>query len=181
MSMLYHILYFKTKRINLKILGIDPGYAIIGYSLLDCEYSKLFLEKCGVIETSSNLSFPDRLNKIFDEISLIINEFSPSCASIESLYFQNNQKTAMYVSQARGVILLAMKKLGIEIFEYTPLQVKTSLTGFGRATKKQMILSTQRLLNMKTPAKPDDAADAIALAICHYNVYKFKNIIRGRT
>ena len=164
----------------MKILGVDPGYAIIGYSLLNCNYNRICLEKCGVIETSSKLSFPERLNEIFDKMSSIVNEFSPSCASVESLYFQNNQKTAMYVSQARGVILLSMKKLGVEIFEYTPLQVKTSLTGFGHATKKQMILSTQRLLNMKVPAKPDDAADAIALAICHYNVYKFKNIIRGQ-
>lgn len=164
----------------MKILGIDPGYAIVGYSILRCIGGKIVLEKCGVIETSSKMNFEDRLLYIFDSISNIIEEYCPSCVSIESLYFQNNQKTAIYVSQARGVILLAARKFGIKIFEYTPLQVKSSLTGFGRATKKQMILVTQHILNMKEPVKPDDAADAIALAICHFNTYKFQNIISSK-
>ncbi len=164
----------------MKILGIDPGYAIVGYSILNFDCGKFVLEKCGVIETSKEVDFPQRLVYIFNEMSYIIDAFKPSCISIETLYFQNNQKTAINVAQARGVILLAVEKAGIEIFEYTPLQVKSSLAGFGKATKRQIMLVTQRLLNLKEPVKPDDAADAVALAICHANISrfqsKFKNI-----
>lgn len=161
----------------MKILGIDPGYATIGYSILSFDCGRLALEEYGVIETSREVSFSFRLSLIFDRMSSIIKRFTPSCASIETLYFQNNQKTAINVAQARGVILLAIEKAGIDIFEYTPLQVKSSLTGFGRATKNQMILMTQRILNLKESAKPDDAADAIALAVCHASVCRFQNKI----
>ena len=143
--------------------------------------SKKILEKCGVIETSKNVDFPHRLSRIFDEISYIIKKVEPSCMSIETLYFQNNQKTAINVAHARGVILLSAEMAGIKIFEYTPLQVKSSLTGFGRATKRQMMLITQKILNLKEPAKPDDAADAIALAICHANVCRFRGMMHGLT
>lgn len=163
----------------MKILGIDPGYAITGYSVLDFECGSFALEKCGIIETPKGVDFPQRLAYTFDEVSSIIDVFKPSCVSIETLYFQNNQKTAVNVAQARGVILLAARKAGVEVFEYTPLQVKSSLAGFGRATKRQMMLITQRLLNLKEPARPDDAADAIALAICHANVCRFQSRIRN--
>lgn len=163
----------------MKILGIDPGYAIVGYSILNFDCGKFVLEECGVIETSKEIGLSCRLLHIFDEISCIIKKFAPSCVSIETLYFQNNQKTAINVAQARGVILLAVEKAGVDVFEYTPLQVKSSLTGFGRATKNQMMLVTQKILNLKKPAKPDDAADAIALAVCHASVCRFQSKIRN--
>lgn len=149
----------------MRIIGIDPGYAIVGYSILDFIKNKRILCECGVIETPAKDEFPNRLIKIYDELNLILEKFHPDCASVENLFFQNNQKTAINVAQARGVIILSLKKNNIKIFEFTPLQAKSVITGFGRANKNQMILMTQRLLNLDNPIKPDDAADACALAL----------------
>lgn len=149
----------------MRIIGIDPGYAIVGYAILDFDGSKRVLEDCGVIETSRKADFPVRLNIIYDDLNRILKKFKPDCAAVENLFFQNNQKTAIKVAQARGVILLSLKKHNVKIFDFTPLQVKSSITGFGQATKEQMILMTQKLLNLSSPIKPDDAADACALAL----------------
>jgi crossover junction endodeoxyribonuclease RuvC len=113
--------------------------------------------------------FPLRLEKIYNSINLILEEFKPNAASVETIYFQNNQKTAIKVAHARGVIILALQRYGVKIFEYTPLQVKIALTGYGKATKRQIILMTQRLLRLNSPPDPDDAADAVAVAVCHAN------------
>ena len=149
----------------LRMIGIDPGYAIVGYAIIDIEKNKKTLLKYGTVETSSKYDFADRIRKIYENMNEILDYFKPELASIESLVFQNNQKTAIKVAEARGVILLSLSILNIKIFELTPLQVKCSLTGFGKATKRQMILMTKKILNLKEEIKPDDAADACALAL----------------
>lgn len=149
----------------LRVIGIDPGYAIVGYAIIDVEKNKKTLLKYGTVETSSKYEFAERIRKIYENMNEILDYFKPELASIESLVFQNNQKTAIKVAEARGVILLSLSTLNIKIFELTPLQVKCSLTGFGKATKKQMILMTKKILNLKEEIKPDDAADACALAL----------------
>ena len=158
----------------MRIIGIDPGYAIVGYAILDFLNNKRILVDCGVIDTPSGVDFSNRLMKIYDKLNEILEKFQPDCASVENLFFQNNQKTAINVAQARGVIILSLKKNNVEIFEFTPLQAKSAITGFGRATKSQMIAMTQRLLNLKSPIKPDDAADACALALAFSFVGKFQ-------
>ena len=150
----------------MRILGIDPGYAIVGYGLIQYE------RRCraigyGVIRTDSGMEFNSRLEYIYDAVTALLKKSSPDALSIEKLYFQNNQKTAINVAEARGVILLAAMKAGVEIFEYTPLQVKLAITGYGKAQKSQIIAVTQKLLGLDTPPKPDDAADALGMAICH--------------
>ena len=149
----------------MKIIGIDPGYAIVGYSIIEIQKNKKLLLKYGTIETSPKYEFTDRLCEIYDKFNYILQEFKPDFASIESLLFQNNQKKAIKVAEARGIILLSLKKFGTKILELTPLQVKHSLTGFGKATKQQIILMTKKILNLKEQIKPDDAADACALAL----------------
>ena len=149
----------------MRIIGIDPGYAIVGYAIIDLEKNKRRLLKYGTSETSSRDEFPNRICKIYNEMNDILHNFTPDFASIESLLFQNNQKTAIKVAEARGVIILSLKKFDVKIFELTPLQVKSSLTGYGKATKQQIILMTKKILNLNEPIKPDDAADACALAL----------------
>jgi crossover junction endodeoxyribonuclease RuvC len=151
------------------VLGIDPGYARVGYAVIEKNCGKCLLKTCGTIETSAKTEFNVRLEEIYDRINLILREFNPDETSIESIYFQNNQKTAIPVAHARGVIVLAAQKKGSKIFEYTPLQVKTVLTGYGRASKQQIMLMTRRLLRLDSLPKPDDAADAIAIALCRIN------------
>lgn len=158
----------------MRIIGIDPGYAIVGYAVVDFIKGKRILIDCGVIDTPAGIEFSNRLIEIYDTLNAILEKFHPDYASVENLFFQNNQKTAINVAQARGVILLSLKKNNVDIFEFTPLQAKSAITGFGRATKSQMISMTQRLLNLKCPIKPDDAADACALALAFSFVGKFK-------
>lgn len=149
------------------ILGIDPGYAIIGFGVV-CNYNnKLQTLGYGAITTASNLDMSIRLSIIYDELNQIILKYKPSCMAIEKLYFTSNQKTALAVAQARGVILLAGTKNNLNIFEYTPLQVKQSVVGYGKATKLQVISMTSSILNLKSSPKLDDTADALAIAICH--------------
>ncbi len=157
----------------MRILGIDPGYATTGYGFIDYFSGRLSFVVAGIISTSSKEGLPERLGRIFREINLLIDSYKPDAAAIESLYFQNNHKTAIKVAEARGVILLALKEKGIAISEYTPLQVKSSTTGYGRAEKHQIIMMTKTILNLKENPKPDDAADALAIALCHLNYSKF--------
>lgn len=151
------------------ILGIDPGYAIVGYGAIEFICGKYRDLGHGAIFTTSNQDFSTRLEIIYDSMQEMLIKCNPDVLAIEKLYFQNNQKTAINVAEARGVILLAAKKANVPVFEYTPLQVKTVVTGFGGAQKKQVMQMTQRLLNLKEIPKPDDTADALAIAICHAN------------
>lgn len=151
------------------ILGIDPGYAIVGYGVIESSCLKYRSLGYGAITTNAKDQFLDRLETIYDQMIKIIEYFKPDVLSIEKLYFQNNQKTAICVAQARGVILLAAKKCNIPVFEYTPLQIKSAVTGYGQAHKPQVMQMTKRLLKLEKMPKLDDTADALAIAICHAN------------
>ena len=149
------------------VLGIDPGYAIVGYGAVEFYSNKYHVMGFGAIETSSAAPFPVRLEHIFTEMSGVIDRCKPDAVAIEKLYFQNNQKTAIDVAQARGVIVLAAQFKHLPIYEYTPLQVKTAVTGYGSANKKQVMEMTKRLLKLEKMPRLDDTADALAIAICH--------------
>jgi crossover junction endodeoxyribonuclease RuvC len=149
------------------ILGIDPGYAIVGWGFVRYERGRFSPLAFGAITTPAGMDFSVRLQYIFEELRRLCEKYKPEAASVEKLYFQNNQKTAIDVAQARGVILLALKTAGVPVYEYTPLQVKSAVTGFGRAQKPQVMEMTRRLLNLGEVPKPDDTADALAIAICH--------------
>lgn len=149
------------------ILGIDPGYAIVGYGAIDARNGRFTPLMHGAVFTKSGVDFNRRLEEIYDTLCKVMEKWKPQAVSIEKLYFQNNQKTAIGVAEARGVILLAAQKSGARIFEYTPLQVKLAVTGYGKARKPQVMEMTRRLLCLKELPKPDDTADALALAVCH--------------
>ena len=151
----------------MRILGIDPGYATIGYGIVEYDNFRFKTISYGAVTTTPQKVFSDRLCDIFNDINTLIETYHPDCLSIEKLYFNTNTTTAIDVAQARGVILLAASKSGIEIFEYTPLQVKQSITGYGRAEKHQVMEMVKNLLGLNAVPKPDDTADALALAICH--------------
>lgn len=148
----------------MKILGIDPGYDIVGWSLIN---SKLNLQDYGVIKTSSNTSLDERLYKIHLNLQEIILKYNPDCAALEKIFFQNNAKTAIAVSKACGVIILTLKIHGLSFIEYSPTQVKHSITGYGKASKEQLGFVIKKVLNIDTIKGPDDASDAIAIALCH--------------
>lgn len=149
------------------ILGIDPGYAIVGWGLIQYEKARYTPLRFGAITTEAGVDFSLRLQEIYRDMSDLLDSCRPQAVAVEKLYFKNNQKTAIDVAQARGVILLAVREKGIPLFEYTPLQVKSAVTGFGRAEKPQVMEMTRRLLRLKEVPKPDDTADALALAVCH--------------
>lgn len=152
---------------NLRILGIDPGIATVGFSIVDVEKSKMRLVTCGVISTPAHTSLSSRLDRIFEDMNDLISSFSPDVMSIEELFFNTNITTGIAVAHARGVILLSAYRAGVQVFEYTPLQVKQAVVGYGRAEKNQVIDMVRRILALPAAPKPDDAADAVALAICH--------------
>lgn len=149
------------------VFGIDPGYAIVGWGAISFKSNTYKALGFGSVETQAHTDFNERLEYIYDELYSILNRCRPDALAIERLYFQTNQKTAIKVAQARGVTLLAAQKLKIPIFEYTPLQVKTAVTGYGKAKKPQVMEMTRRLLKLDEVPKPDDTADALAIAICH--------------
>ena len=149
------------------ILGIDPGYAIVGYGLIRAQGGRFRPLEHGAVETCAGEEFCLRLETIYDGLTKVMAKWKPDAVSIEKLYFQNNQKTAIGVAEARGVILLAAKKAGAQVFEYTPLQVKLAVTGYGQAKKPQVMEMTRRLLCLTEVPKPDDTADALAMAVCH--------------
>lgn len=153
----------------MRILGIDPGTAIVGYSIVDYEDGKISLIDYGCIYTEKQDDMSLRLEQIYNKLETLINLYKPDHMAIEELFFFKNQKTIITVAQARGVILLKAKISGMEVFSYTPLQVKTSMTGYGRATKKQVQEMIKLILKLDEIPKPDDAADAIAIAINHIN------------
>ena len=149
------------------ILGIDPGIAIVGWGVLDYQGSKFKVIDFGSIQTPSTMSTEDRLCAVYDALASIIEKYKPEHMAREELFWNTNQKTGIRVSEARGVILLCARKHGLEIAEYTPLQVKQAVVGYGRAEKKQVITMVTMLLGLPKPPKPDDTADALAIAICH--------------
>ena len=147
----------------MRILGIDPGLATVGFSIVDTDKAKMKLVTCGIISTPAHTSLSSRLDRIFDDLNELISTFSPDVMSIEELFFNTNITTGISVAHARGVILLAAYRAGVRVFEYTPLQVKQAVVGYGRAEKKQVIDMVKRILNLPSAPKPD----AVALAICH--------------
>ncbi len=152
------------------ILGIDPGLATVGYAVLSVTNNETRLIECGAITSPKGTSTDARLGTIYKEIRAIIKKFKPHRAGVEELFFYKNQKTVMAVSQARGVILLALNHHGIKVQEYTPLQVKQAVTGYGRADKQQVQKMLKLLLCLSSIPRPDDAADALAIALCtHQN------------
>lgn len=158
------------------ILGIDPGTATTGYGLIKKTGSKLEFIDFGCILTPASLSLSDRLEIIATELDKIIEKYKPSQIAVEELFFAANTKTAIAVGHARGVILLGGKKKGLSLFEYTPLEVKMAITGYGRADKNQVQQMVKSLLSLAEIPKPDDAADALAVAICHANTFKNLNL-----
>lgn len=149
------------------ILGIDPGYAIVGYGVVSYDNRTFTPITYGAVTTEAGLEADLRLEQVYDGVCAIIDRYRPEAIAIEQLFFTNNQKTAIMVAQARGVILLAARKKQIPIYEYTPLQVKQSVVGYGKAIKKQVMEMTRIMLRLEKIPKPDDAADALAIAICH--------------
>ena len=149
------------------ILGIDPGYAILGWGIIEKTGNKFKTLGFGAVTTDKDTPMPERLEYLYNELREIIEEYGPDVASIEELYFNNNAKTAIYVGQARGVAVLACVKGGLSVYEYTPLQIKQALVGYGRADKKQVQFMVKTMLNLGETPKPDDTADALAAAICH--------------
>ena len=151
----------------MKILGIDPGYAILGYGVVEKIGNKFKACDYGAITTDAGTPMTERLEYLYDSLREIIEEHHPDVASIEELFFNTNITTGIQVAHGRGVILLACTKYGVPIFEYTPLQVKQAVAGYGRAEKRQVMDMTKRLLHLEKIPRPDDAADGLALALCH--------------
>mgnify|MGYP003429745025 CR=1 FL=1 len=164
------------------VLGIDPGYAIVGYGIVKYQNNRFTPVEFGAVTTTAGTEFSTRLEKIYEDVYTLIQKYKPDAISIEKLFFNTNSTTAIDVAQARGVILLAAKKNNIPYFEYTPLQVKQAVTGYGRAQKPQVMEITRRLLGLEKCPKPDDTADALAMAICHCHSASsliFKQMIGG--
>ena len=151
----------------MRILGIDPGIATIGFGLLESSENKIKLLKYGVITTPANTRLSSRLLQISTDLDELLSACKPDAIAIEELFFNTNITTGIAVAHGRGVILLSCIRYGAEIFEYTPLQVKQSVTGYGRAEKTQVMEMVKRICSLRSVPRPDDAADAIALAICH--------------
>ncbi len=162
------------------VLGIDPGTAITGYGLVEWREGKERLVKSGVIITSSCMEMPMRLCKINRDLDILIKEFKPDAMAIEQLFFHRNSKTVITVAQARGVAIMTAACLGVQVAEYTPLQVKQAVVGYGNAEKRQVQLMVQRILSMSQLPKPDDAADALAVAICHIHSYRMVDLHRNQ-
>jgi len=149
------------------ILGIDPGVATVGFGLIRAERQKNTLLQYGVITTPAGIPLSNRLLQLSRDMEQLIEQFHPDEMAVEELFFSKNITTGIAVAHGRGVILLSAEKMGVPVFEYTPMQVKQAVVGYGKAEKRQVMLMTQRLLGMKEIPRPDDAADALALAICH--------------
>ena len=151
----------------MRIIGIDPGYAIVGYGVLDYEGNRFRVVDYGAVTTQAGLPLERRIEIIYDELEKLLHTYNPQSMAVEKLFFTTNQKTAIDVAQARGAIMLCAVKHGAQLYEYTPLQVKQAVTGYGKADKNQMQQMTKTLLALPAVPKPDDTADALAIAICH--------------
>ena len=151
----------------MRILGIDPGYGITGFGLVECQGSQLRLLRCGAITTPAGMDFSARLEIIYEDMRQLLDMAKPDAVAIEELFFGQNVTTGIGVAQSRGVILLAIRQAGLEVTSYKPMQVKQAVVGYGNATKHQVMDMTKRLLHLDASPKPDDAADAVAIALCH--------------
>lgn len=151
----------------MRILGIDPGYGITGFGLVDAQGGRMALLRCGAITTPAGMDFSARLEIIYEDMKQLLEVAKPDAVAIEELFFGQNVTTGIGVAQSRGVILLAIRQAGLEVHQYKPSQVKQSVVGYGSASKHQVMDMTRRLLNLSQLPKPDDAADAIAIALCH--------------
>ena len=151
----------------MRVLGIDPGYAIVGWGVVEYAGNRFAPVDFGAVCTDAGVPFERRLDEVYTGIKEVIERTKPEVLAIEKLFYQHNQTTVIGVAEARGVILLAAAQAGLPIYEYTPMQVKQAVVGYGGADKRQVMLMTQRLLGMKQIPRPDDAADALAIAICH--------------
>ena len=151
----------------MQILGIDPGYGTTGFALLESDRASLRLLQCGVVTTPPGMAFPQRLNVLYQDIVQLMVSATPQAMAIEELFFGHNVTTGIGVAQARGVILLAAAQQNIPVFTYTPMQVKQAVVGYGGASKSQVMDMTRRILRLEKVPRPDDAADAIAIALCH--------------
>lgn len=161
---------------KLRVLGIDPGTATTGWAILEENNSRTEAIAYGHISTDKDCCPEDRLCEICSDLENIIKKYQPVEAAIEELFFFKNQKTIISVAQARGAVLLTLRQNNVRIASYTPLQIKQALTGYGRADKKQIQLMTQSIMGLKSLPKPDDTADAIAIALCHLNSRKMANL-----
>lgn len=163
------------------VLGIDPGYAILGYGVVRAEGNRLLALGYGVVETSRETPFPERLAKLYGGTKLLIDKFNPDAVAFEELFFARNTKTALSVAAGRGVSVLAAHESGLPLYEYTPMQIKLAVCGNGHAQKRQVQETVRLLLNLAAAPKPDDAADGLAAAICHAGTMKaraFEFLIR---
>ena len=151
----------------MRILGIDPGYGITGFGILEAQRGRCQLLRCGAITTPPNTDFSWRLGEIYNNMTELLQLAQADAEAIEELFFGNNVTTGIKVAQARGVILLAVQQAGVPVFEYKPMQVKQAVVGYGNATKHQVMDMTKRILGLPAVPKPDDAADAVAIALCH--------------
>lgn len=151
----------------MKIVGIDPGYAIVGYGVVEYRNSAFTTLDYGAVLTPAGMPFQERLVLIYDEITQLLDRHKPQAMAVEKLYFGNNKTTGIDVAQARGVILLSAQQHQTEVYEYTPVQVKQAVVGYGKAEKHQVMDMTRRLLKLTQMPKPDDTADALAIAVCH--------------
>lgn len=151
----------------MRILGIDPGIATIGFGLVEADRGKATMVTYGVITTPAGVPLSKRLYQISNDMEALIGQLRPDVISVEELFFNNNITTGIAVAHGRGVILLAAERCGVPLYEYTPSQVKMSVVGYGKAEKRQVMDMVRRLLNLKAVPRPDDAADALALALCH--------------
>ena len=151
----------------MRILGIDPGYAIVGYGLVEAKFGRYRPLEYGAVTTRAGVEFELRLKEIYEGMTELLARFQPEAAAVEKLYFTNNKTTGIGVAEARGVILLTLSQANVPLFEYTPMQVKQAVTGYGKALKPQVQEMTRRLLKLREVPKPDDTADALAMAICH--------------
>lgn len=163
----------------MRILGIDPGIAIVGFGVVDKSGNRYSTVEYGAITTPAHTPLENRLKTIYDEMTLLFANFHPDAMSVEELFFNNNAKTAIAVGQARGVIILSAVESGVPIYEYTPLQVKQALTGYGRASKMQIQQMMKSMLGLSGIPKPDDVADALAIAVCHGNSVRYNDILKG--
>lgn len=159
------------------ILGIDPGIAIVGYGVIEYKGNKFKVIDYGAIATPAGMKVKDRLKIIYDGVIDIIQEHKPDCIAIEELFYNNNAKTVINVAQGRAMPYLAAANTNLEIYEYTPLQVKQAVVGYGRAEKKQVQQMTKMLLNLEKIPKPDDTADALAIAVCHAHSFRMNQKI----
>ena len=151
----------------MRILGIDPGYALIGFGLIEAERGQARMKSYGAITTPAGLEFPARLNMIYDDMTELLTISKPDAVAVEELFFNTNLTTGIQVAHGRGIILLACQRKGVPIFEYTPSQVKQAVVGYGKAEKHQVMDMTRRILHLSEIPRPDDAADGLALAVCH--------------